>query len=63
MKPRDKTAAQLKIEYDALHAMETATNRRDVRSARKQLKRRMARHERQLDERTLREQLQGDTDD
>lgn len=63
MKPVDKTAQQLKEEYDALHEMETATNRRDIRAARKQLKKRMARHERQLGERTLKEQLAENIDD
>lgn len=57
MKPRDKTEALLKENYDRLHEIETATNKRDIRAARKQLKRRIARHQRQLDEESLREQL------
>lgn len=63
MKPRvDKTEQLMREQFDKLGNVETATNKRDVREARRRLKQQLHKHERNVGKRMLRDQLYGDSD-
>lgn len=62
MKSVDKTEQRLKEQYDALGEVLTATNKRDVREARKRLKQQIHKHERNVGKRQLRDLLTNSDD-
>jgi len=59
MKPvLDKTEQLMREQFDKLDDIETATNKRDVREARRRLKQQMHKHARNVGKRQLRERLE-----
>jgi len=62
MKPKDKTDALLKEQFELLADAETASNRKEIREARRQLKRFIHKHDRTLGKRQVQEQLNGNDD-
>lgn len=62
MKPKDKTDAILKEQFQILAEMETASNRKEIRQARKQLKHFIHKNERNQGKRQVRELLSGEED-
>ena len=63
MKTRDKTVEILKDKFDRLGEVETQSNKRDVREARKRIKHTIHKRERNLGKRQLREAVEGRGDD
>lgn len=57
MKSQDKTEQILKEQFDRLGEVETSTNKRDVRHARKRIKHELHKHERNVGKRQLRDLL------
>lgn len=57
MKPRNKTDALLKEQFDILDEMETSSNRKEIRLARARLKHFIHKNERRQGKQYIREQL------
>lgn len=64
MKPTtDKTTQRLKDRFDELGEVETQSNKKEVREARRRIKRAIHKRERNLGKKKLRDALEGKPDD
>lgn len=64
MKPtNDKTTQRLKDKFDQLGEVETQSNKKEVREARRRIKRAIHKRERNIAKKQLRDTLEGKADD